>query len=802
LFADHHTIKKQVLDITLNKEDNAYGVQTEVSDIYRSKILPIIDEVFTEIAGENMVLKIDKLEFNLGDIDYNFLEDELVVKMRKQLREQLEMAVVEKEVGGKEVITASSNQSELELILHFLDTGIYPWWAKNTLDIKVDELLANIIRQSPETLLKSLKKKLQQRECCQRLVYQFPLQLSHNIIDLLVPEFSKSIEAIIYDLKEILAQSEVTISISSKEWDERLWLFSVEHLFKDVERIINQSNELREQELIQVLLLEIALAEGQNQQKVLVDIQHQLEQIIKGKRISSSRFKSNILTHIPQLLKQLKKGETIVAAKRKEQEDSIAKTIEIQEEKQSLSETEEAPVTEKSIETKSSDHQPENLETDDVNTIKGDQETIEKKEESPQENEELAAKRKDETATDTELKRGKIESEKLDAKTATKPESELESVQIDDEIIEEEEGQLLKEKQQKDNDLEEVEPNKLTANEPPETKTEVKEEKVAAVEKQKVKEKAVSVDEKQKAKEKAVSADEKRSQNKEEATLENQLHTDVEGSENSPPKIETKPNLEPEIDTEKKNTTPEITRVSSEEKTAVVSSKSATEIDQKTPDKKDNKTDAESTDKSTEDSTSKTTEEIQQSEFAEMVMGREEEISNYFTPVEEKITECYIENAGIVLMWPFLANYFKQLELVAEGQFISPEKQQRAAMLLQYMAVGKAEIPEHLLVLNKLLCNMKIYQPVPKNIAISAKEKKETEAVLAAAINNWKALNKMSVNGFRGSFLIREGILRKQHNGWLLTIEKKTYDILMDQLPWPVSVIKCPWMKQHILVEW
>ncbi|MGS0742589.1 contractile injection system tape measure protein [Glaciimonas sp. GG7] len=51
-------------------------------------------------------------------------------------------------------------------------------------------------------------------------------------------------------------------------------------------------------------------------------------------------------------------------------------------------------------------------------------------------------------------------------------------------------------------------------------------------------------------------------------------------------------------------------------------------------------------------------------------------------------------------------------------------------------------------------------------------------------------------------FLQREGRLILREGKWTLTVSRKTLDILLDQLPWGISVVLHPWMPHPLSVEW
>ena len=87
--------------------------------------------------------------------------------------------------------------------------------------------------------------------------------------------------------------------------------------------------------------------------------------------------------------------------------------------------------------------------------------------------------------------------------------------------------------------------------------------------------------------------------------------------------------------------------------------------------------------------------------------------------------EVYINNAGLVLLWPYLQQFFEQTGIVKEGTFVDREATFKAIHLLQFAVSGETEVEEHLLPLNKLLCGVDIQMPIPKTIVLSNEEKGE-----------------------------------------------------------------------------
>ena len=177
------------------------------------------------------------------------------------------------------------------------------------------------------------------------------------------------------------------------------------------------------------------------------------------------------------------------------------------------------------------------------------------------------------------------------------------------------------------------------------------------------------------------------------------------------------------------------------------------------------------------------------------IVIRTEEIQN--TDIKHGI---FIDNAGLVLLHPFLLKLFEELGIAGEDAILRPE---RALSLLHYLVTGETESPEYELVLPKILCGISLTEPVPLTVAPDETEQIEASNLLGAVIQHWEALRSTTPDGLRGNFLVRPGkVSRKDDGDWLLQVESREFDILLDQLPWGISMIKLPWMKDMLWVEW
>lgn len=160
----------------------------------------------------------------------------------------------------------------------------------------------------------------------------------------------------------------------------------------------------------------------------------------------------------------------------------------------------------------------------------------------------------------------------------------------------------------------------------------------------------------------------------------------------------------------------------------------------------------------------------------------------------------YVAQAGLVLLHPFLPRLFEALDIAHGAELVAPE---RALCLLHFLATGQRAAPEYELALPKLLCNVPMESPVDTLAGPTIDEQQEAAALLNAVIGHWDALRDTTVDGLRSAFLMRAGKLAQREDGdYLLQVEAKSLDILLDQLPWGFGTIKLPWMSKILWVEW
>lgn len=167
-----------------------------------------------------------------------------------------------------------------------------------------------------------------------------------------------------------------------------------------------------------------------------------------------------------------------------------------------------------------------------------------------------------------------------------------------------------------------------------------------------------------------------------------------------------------------------------------------------------------------------------------------------------RLDQLHVDDAGCVIAWPFLDRLFTRLELLDRNTFVSPAAANRAVALLHWLASEDPDPPEYALPLAKLLCGLAPDAPFELESALEPPELQESERMLDALIAHATILRDMSVADLRASFLRRAGILSTRDGGWLLQVERRSHDVVLDRFPWTWTWVRLPWMSAPLRVEW
>ncbi|NET44181.1 contractile injection system tape measure protein [Okeania sp. SIO2B3] len=752
-----HIIKKQVIELNLSSQQGAFTLQNEVSRIYRQKVVPLIDNLLSQSIAPDTIHRINTLEINLGNIDINNLEQDLIEKILEQIQQELEVEFSSSvkqtnisESGQKNVDSSNysapqqdrklknleafkiknKRRSQLEIFSYFLDTGMLPWWTENFSKQELEKCCDYLITDSPiqvkyivEECLKNIKK-------LQRLIYQFSDVILLKIVSLFVGDLVEFIANYNTDIKPIFEQLEQTRNIPIAKLRFQRW----EGILLSLS--VRDNTKVNKLSVVEANLLFIATSNGINYTDLFNSFVTKIEHLIREGR----EFKSSL----PEILENLKNHQSST-----ENISGDSREKKILESGQKL--TQNQQILEKyQQQIQQLNRQIENL----LQEIR---------------NSSLVGNKSDAEINEN-LKNHQSSTENISGDSREK--QFLESGQKltqNQQILERYQQQIQQLNRQIETLLQELKNSSLVGN-------------------------------------------------KSDAEIHKNLKTSDSIPENIPGDSREKEFLE---SGQKSSQNQQIleryqqqiqqlnrqieTLLQEIRNSSLVGNKSDAEINEnlKNSQSVTENISGNSREKELLESGQKLSENQQILEKYQQQIKQLNRQTKFLDSVNfSDSDEIYIRNAGLIFLWPFLKRFLLKIGLVQENLFINITSAERAAILLQYIVDNSIEIPEYILPLNKILCGIDLLEPIDTNLEITKQEITECENLLSAVIQNWSILKNTSIEGFRKAFLQRKGILKIRDGSYLLQVERETYDILLDRIPWSIQVVKLPWMNNILYVEW
>lgn len=127
-----HLIVRQILDLRLNEPGEAFGAQQRLSRFFQEEAAPALERLFDRLAPDGRVLRIDRLEIDLGTLkEAQLHSEETLNKLVKLVEEAIQQALN----NDKQMVLQpeSPTESIVAQWFHFIEFGVLPWFADKVL---------------------------------------------------------------------------------------------------------------------------------------------------------------------------------------------------------------------------------------------------------------------------------------------------------------------------------------------------------------------------------------------------------------------------------------------------------------------------------------------------------------------------------------------------------------------------------------------------------------------------------------------------------------------------------------------
>jgi chemotaxis protein histidine kinase CheA len=243
----------------------------------------------------------------------------------------------------------------------------------------------------------------------------------------------------------------------------------------------------------------------------------------------------------------------------------------------------------------------------------------------------------------------------------------------------------------------------------------------------------------------------------------------------------------------------------SEEKKSKTSSKEASKTTETNVSKASKETKGATLSKETQKATNETASAKEQvSNSAEAKAQPNKNTSNsevYISrkPIAKEIA-LTTEKAGLILLHPFLSRFFQGIGLVDDNHEIKDIS--KACMLLHYLATETEDVTDVELALEKILLGIPQETVINYQTPLTEKDKEICVELLEAVLEHWVVLKKSTVNTLRDMFLKRDGQISITEKSLKLKIERAAQDVLLDKVPWNISLFRLKCMEKRMHIEW
>jgi Contractile injection system tape measure protein len=124
-----HIIGRTVVEIDLDRLDDVWSFQAEISDILQQQGIPAMEQLFDRLVDADRVIRLDRVVVDLPPIDRHFLADEFV----RNLLAALDLALTDRlsarlPSDPAETKIQAQAEADWEVLLYFLQYGRLPWW--------------------------------------------------------------------------------------------------------------------------------------------------------------------------------------------------------------------------------------------------------------------------------------------------------------------------------------------------------------------------------------------------------------------------------------------------------------------------------------------------------------------------------------------------------------------------------------------------------------------------------------------------------------------------------------------------
>ncbi len=213
-----HHIQKQIFEITCSKESLGFEITQQASNLLKSRLFRLTQNILEELGSRATFVKIEKLALDLGELRLENWENELVFRYEQALRKELKKIIADNKVFSPQQTQhiQALGSSLLALLEFYLQKGYLAWWCESSWQnemgiaqpFSLKALLIHLAKNQRKSLAEWLNAQAENHPLVVRLQAQITTHDFREIIFALLPgHIAQELVKMKQDLKTLFEQA-------------------------------------------------------------------------------------------------------------------------------------------------------------------------------------------------------------------------------------------------------------------------------------------------------------------------------------------------------------------------------------------------------------------------------------------------------------------------------------------------------------------------------------------------------------------------------------------------------------------
>jgi hypothetical protein len=299
LGSQQFSIQQNIFEIDTADRENVHQLQNRISKLVNDRLTERMKEYFEKIIPEDQLLTIEQLSYDIGEVSWDDMEDEIEERFMRALEDDLSARLYLLQQPDSNTASGIRSSgilaSKSALLEYFLLTGTMPWWAGSFAVVNLEDVLDDFYEDDRDGLKEMLLRSGKKEQVRIRIVNQFSEKAIQKIIKAVA--YTEA-EYIFQSQKEIVEveKERQLVKTSLTEFSKAVWLFILNYLLAE------QGSNFSKKMFIKSNLIQLAATYNISFHDVLHVFYDALEQEANPKKYESLKV----------FIKEIVEEETVV----------------------------------------------------------------------------------------------------------------------------------------------------------------------------------------------------------------------------------------------------------------------------------------------------------------------------------------------------------------------------------------------------------------------------------------------------------------------------------------------------------